>query len=79
MDEQLKQKYRILKSKLVIIKNKLNNLQDEYNDLNAILKETLLIDENILEKDKLNSIINDNQSILNELTNVIIPTVNSKM
>ena len=78
MDE-MSQKYRILNNKLVIIKNKLEILEEEYNDLNRIIKETLLIDDKLIEEDRFSSIINDNQKILNELTNVVIPMVNSKM
>lgn len=80
MDEELmKVKYRQLKNQLTEIKEELELLKDDYNDLNGTIKETLLIDDKIVEEDLFISISNDTDKVLNELTNVVIPIINSKI
>ena len=78
-DEILKVKYRDLYNKLKEIKEELELLKDEYNDLYGIVKQGLLINDKVIEEDTLISISNNQEEILNELTNVLIPIVTSKM
>ena len=78
-DEILKVKYRDLYNKLKEIKEELELLKDEYNDLYGIVKQGLLINDKVIEEGTLISISNNQEEILNELTNVLIPIVTSKM
>lgn len=55
------------------IKNMLKDLENSYQELNNLMKETLLIEGKIIEEDKLIDIITNNQKVLDEVINVIIP------
>lgn len=79
LEEELKEKYRQLREKLYNIKNKLNILDDVYDDLNILMKETLLIDDQVVNEDIFKSLKTDNKKIINELTNTIIPQINNKI
>ena len=69
--EILRQKYRNLRSQLVVIKDKLEKLEDSHNSLFSDVKQSLLIDNKIVEEEKFKSLKTDNDDILSRLNNVI--------
>lgn len=78
-DEILKVKYRKLYSNLKVIKDKLDDLEIAYNELNSGIKETLMLNDKILEEDKFNFIKEETDSIRSELVDYIIPEVSKKI
>lgn len=78
MDESEKIRYRRLKNELDDLKMELEGLLSKDNQLNGKLKETIVIDDNILEEDKIKDIFFNNININNELENKIIPVIRSK-
>ena len=78
-DEINKMKYQELNIKLKEIRNELELLKNDYNDLYGITKEGLMIDDKIVEEDNFISISNNQEQVLNELINVLIPIVTSKI
>lgn len=79
LEEELKEKYLQLRVKLYNIKNKLNIQNDNYDDLNILIKETLLVDNDIIENDLFKSLKKENEQIIAELTNIVIPKINNKL
>lgn len=78
-DEILKQKYRNLRSNLYNIRNKLNDLVDIHNGTYKNLKETIIIDNKIPEEDEFFEFKKNNQQIINELNNIVIPNINNRI
>ena len=60
-------------TELYNINNELEELKVELNELKSLMKETLLIDDKIIEEESLESVIVDVENISNELNNVVIP------
>ena len=65
-------------NELYNIDNKLEELKLELNELKSLMKETLLIDDKIVEEDLFESVIVDVENISNELNNVVIPLLNNR-
>lgn len=78
-DTLLKVKYTQLYNELKSIKDKLNDLDMVYNELNNALKETLMLDDKIIEEDMFKSIKEETNSIRSELVDFIIPEVSKRM
>lgn len=65
-------------NELYNIDTKLEELKIELNELKSLMKETLLIDNKIVEEDLFESVIVDVENISNELNNVVIPLLNNR-
>ena len=70
-------KYIILKQELNVLKNKIKELNEIYEELTTEIKSTLLINEEIIDKDELGSILNTNNIIIKEIDEVLMPIINS--
>lgn len=75
----LRRKYIKLRSNLYNIKNKLIDLQDDYNYLTSITKQSLLIDNEMVDENLFKNLNSNNKNVIKELTNVVIPRVNNKI
>lgn len=79
MDEEMKKiKYRQLLNKLYTIRNKYQELDNVFDDLNATVKENLLIDDKNIKEDDFNDAKNSIISLKDELEGDIIPIVRSR-
>ncbi len=78
-DEYIKNKYRNLYRNMYNIKNQLYQLNTLYNDLKVQLKNSILLDHEIPELERMNKMQNDIVSISKEIDNTIIPRINSKL
>lgn len=79
IDDITRQKYNILKNQLYTIKNKLSTLNEYNEELYSLLKESVLLDNNIFNEELLSSINNEIKEISIELINNIIPLINTKV
>ena len=70
-------KYIILKQELNVLKNKIKELNEIHEELTTEIKSTLLINEEIIDKDELGSILNTNNIIIKEIDEVLMPIINS--
>ena len=70
-------KYIILKQELNVLKNKIKELNEIHEELTTEIKSTLLINEEIIDKDELGSILNNNNIIIKEIDEVLMPIINS--
>jgi hypothetical protein len=77
-NELLKLKYNNLRVRLNSINSKLSNLVDNCGNLNNLLNSGILINDEIPENEKINTISKEISRIKNELSNTVIPIVNSK-
>lgn len=78
-DEILKQKYRNLRSRLYTIRNKLNDLLDTHNSTYRNLKDSITIDNKLIEEDEFFEMKKSIQETINELNNNVIPNINNKV
>lgn len=79
MDEEMKKiKYRQLLNKLYTIRNKYQELDNIFDDLNATVKDNLLIDDKNIKEDDFNDAKNSIISLKDELEGDIIPIVRSR-
>ena len=79
MDEEMKKiKYRQLLNKLYTIRNKYQELDNVFDDLNATVKENLLIDDKNIKEDDFDDAKNSIISLKDELEGDIIPIVRSR-
>ena len=65
----------IIRDQVLEIRDSLNELKDELYNLIAYNKETLLINNNVICHEKLDSIISGVQNKIDEITNTIIPSL----
>ena len=78
MSESEKIKYRIFLNKLYELKTGLYDLLYKDNELRNKMKEIILVDDKIVEEEKVVNIFANDIKISNELENRIIPIVNNK-
>ncbi|MEE3344114.1 MAG: hypothetical protein VZS44_08510 [Bacilli bacterium] len=78
-DEILRQKYHANKLKLVSLKNKLNELNGEFDDLNISVKETLLINDKVVDEEEFLMLDDINNKIIDELGMVVIPMIDKNL
>ena len=79
MDEDMRKiKYRQLLNKLYTIRNKCQEVDNTFDDLNAIVKENLLIDDKNIKENDFNDAKNGIISLKDELDGDIIPIVRSR-
>lgn len=80
MEESLsKSNYLSLYNDLSKIKNKIKDLDLSHDELESILKESLLINNEMLNNETFDTVKKTEQQILDELTNEIIPRVIKNM
>lgn len=80
MEESLsKPSYLSLYNDLSKIKSKIEELNLSHGELESILKESLLINKEILNKETFAIVKKTEQQILNELTDEVIPKVIKNM
>ncbi len=78
-DEIVRRQYKILKNKVYNLRNNLAELDDLYNELEALMKQNFLINNDIPYRDNINELKTIKNQIRNEIQNVIIPSINSKI
>ncbi|MBO5138553.1 MAG: hypothetical protein J6B89_02820 [Bacilli bacterium] len=78
-DLVLREKYLDLQSRLYDIKDKLNNLMCDYDSLSSTVKGAVLIEGRVVFEDDFSFILSSSNEVLEEITNVLIPIVNSKI
>jgi len=78
-DEILKQKYLGLKQQLYNIKNQIDQLDNIYYDLNTVLHDGLFIDDNVVESNNLEVMHNTNTTVLSDIVNTVIYSIDSKI
>ena len=77
-EEMIRVKYRYLQSKLYDIKNRLHDMNNLTEDIKSSLKQSIIIDDKIVEEDLFDSIKNEQQDIYEELVSEILPTVSNR-
>lgn len=77
-EEMIRVKYRYLQSKLYDIKNKLHDMNNLTEDIKSSLKQSIIIDDKIVEEDLFYSIKNEQQDVYEELVLEILPTVSNR-
>lgn len=73
------QKYEVLKRELYIIREKIDLALNTYNDLKSTIKFGIIIDNKVPNEESLNNINKKINNIRNEITNIVIPSVNNKL
>lgn len=71
----LRQKYKNLYSQLNNIKLKLIDLNNYYQELSFDMKKNITVDNQTIEEDTLKTLKKDNDKVLQELTNIVIPRI----
>ncbi|MCI9279270.1 MAG: hypothetical protein HFJ02_00535 [Bacilli bacterium] len=71
-------KYQNLRKNLGSIRNKMNQLSMSIHELESLLKQTLLIDQKIVEEEDFQKLKKDISFINQELNTLVIPMVNNK-
>ena len=61
------------------LRNNLTELDGLYNELEALMKQNFLINNDIPYRDSINELKAIKNQIRNEMQNVIIPSINSKI
>lgn len=79
MDKLTKKKYQNLLYDMNNIKNKMNELNNKYTGMINDQKNSLFIDNHIINEDVQNNVNNDNYKIINEINNIIIPSIKNKI
>lgn len=79
MDKLTKKKYQNLLYNMNNIKNKMNELNNKYTGMINDQKNSLFIDNHIINEDVQNNVNNDNYKIINEINNIIIPSIKNKI
>lgn len=74
-----KQRYLLLKRQLYSINSKLTELGTISDNLVSNLKESLLIDDDIIETSNINNLNNNRKDIKQEIVTKIIPYLNNKI
>ena len=77
-EEIRRMKYRNLRRNLTSIRSKVNNLQMNVSEVESNLKQTVLIDNKIVEEEAYGKIKRDISSVSSELNTSLIPMVNNK-
>ncbi len=72
-------KYKQLYEKVKILRNKLYDLEEQRTMLRNTVKEAILINDEIIFKDKFDNIKSSNNKIINEITNTVIPNISNKL
>ncbi len=72
-------KYGILKRQLQKIKFSLNELNKDYENIENLLKKSIIIDNNIIEKENLSNIKNNTDYVINNLETSILPNINKNL
>ena len=78
-DEIVRRQYKFLKNKVYNLRNNLTELDGLYNELEALMKQNFLINNDIPYRDSINELKAIKNQIRNEIQNVIIPSINSKI
>ena len=77
-EEELRKKYRVLRGHLSSIRNELIELDSSFQEIINLLGETLVVDEQIVEKDKIDAIQNLQHDIFTLLDQEIIPSISNR-
>lgn len=77
-EEMIRVKYHYLQSKLYDIKNKLHDINDVTEDIKSSLKESIIMDDKIIEEDLFDSVKDRQLKIYEELVSEILPTVSNR-
>ena len=75
----MKEQYLDLRIKVSFIKNQIIELNRIHNDLNVILKNSMLINDEIYNSDLFNSFNVINNQIVSDINGSIIPIIDSKV
>lgn len=78
-EEMIRQKYRSLQNRLYTIQDKLEDLCEEMNVLHASMKQSIMIDNQIVEEEPFAIQMETVDAITTELGQVLIPMVNNKI
>lgn len=78
-EEQKRIRYRNIVYRLWIINNKIEQLNNSISSLKQTTKNSILINEQVLEEEKLNDINNDLVNISYSIRGNIIPSLNYKI
>lgn len=78
-EEDLKQKYRKLKSKLHEISNEISELKFDLNSLNNFIENNISVNGDNPMENSMNEIIETTNSINEDIRNCIIPMINNKI
>lgn len=79
MDKLTKKKYQNLLYDMNNIKSKMNELNNKYTEMINDQKNSLFIDNHIIDENIQNTVNNDNYKIINEINNIIIPSIKNKI
>ena len=75
----MKEQYLDLRIKISSIRNQIIELNRIHNDLNVLLKNSMLIDDKIYNSDLFNSFNVINNQIVSDINGSIIPIIDSKV
>lgn len=75
----MEEKYYYLRIELYNIRNKINNIIENHNDTYSKLKDSIMIDNKILNEDEFFELKKMELHIINELNSIVIPSVNNKI
>lgn len=75
----MKEQYLDLRIKISSIRNQIIELNRIHNDLNVLLKNSMLIDDKIYNSDLFNSFNVINNQIVFDINGSIIPIIDSKV
>lgn len=75
-DEEMKRRYRNLRSNVYAIRNKINNLSDEYNNMKINIKNSVSVDGETPGMDEIENVKNDMDNIICEINNNLLPKIN---
>lgn len=75
----MKEQYLDLRIKVSSIRNQIIELNRIHNDLNVLLKNSMLIDDKIYNSDLFNSFNVINNQIVSDINGSIIPIIDSKV
>lgn len=78
-NEQLRRNYLILHKDLYRIRNKIRKAIGDYDELFSFVKDGIMIDDEIAQKDEFEQIKNELDFINSDLTNEIIPRISNKI
>ena len=82
IDEVTKQKYRNLEQQMNNLKNQINDLNEIHKKLIKNMKDTITLNNNIIEKNELNNILKNSSKINDKINNEVMikirNSINSK-
>ena len=77
VDDLTRKQIMKLSEDLIAISNYLDEVLNEYGDMQVLMKENILVDNAVVEEDKVNVCQSDLKNICREIDNGLIPRLNN--